>query len=293
MTQSGFLSDYARLKPTSWGEGVECWRDPNLDAARYDKILVSRILVSLKASKAPQTIDPKDLNTLTDYFHHDLVKALQPQMRVVDQAGPGVVVMRVALTDLVPTTVTDSLAGTLIPYAFVAEAGSGVATGRPAGSTPYMGETGMEMQFRDGGSGKVPRRMPRHRDWPQVRGRRQYQRRRRGADLGQWLSEFLPGLDLRQGRLRQVVAAGGQAYRSTARTFSAAQRLVLPRRCRMVAADQRDVGRCPVGAVEGLSKRRRRRIRPTAWYLRWAGSAPQPSPISAAVQAIDRCARRR
>jgi len=155
LTQSGFLSDYARLKPTAWGEGVECWRDPNLDAARYDKILVSRILVSLKASKAPQTIDPKDLNTLTDYFHHDLVKALQPQMRVVDKAGPGVVVMRVALTDLVPTTVTDSLAGTLIPYAFVAEAGSGVATGRPAGSTPYMGETGMEMQFRDGGSGKV------------------------------------------------------------------------------------------------------------------------------------------
>jgi hypothetical protein len=201
----------------AWGEGVECWRDPNLDAARYDKILVSRILVSLKASKAPQTIDPKDLKTLTDYFHHDLVKALQPQMPVVDQAGPGVVVMRVALTDLVPTTVTDSLAGTLIPYAFVAEAGSGVATGRPAGSTPYMGETGMEMQFRDGGSGKDPRRVQGYRDWPQVRGRRQYQRRRRGADLGQWLSEFLPGLDLRQGRLRQVVSAGGQAYRSTAR----------------------------------------------------------------------------
>ena len=35
------------------------------------------------------------------------------------------------------------------------EAGSGVATGRPAGSTPYLGETGMEMQFRDGASGTV------------------------------------------------------------------------------------------------------------------------------------------
>jgi len=66
-----------------------------------------------------------------------------------------VLVMRIALTDLVPTKVTDSLAGTLIPYGFVVEAGSGAATGRPAGSTPYMGETGMEMQFRDGGSGVV------------------------------------------------------------------------------------------------------------------------------------------
>jgi hypothetical protein len=36
---------------------------------------------------------------------------------------------------------------------FVAEAGSGVATGRLARSTPYLGETGMEMRFVDGASG--------------------------------------------------------------------------------------------------------------------------------------------
>jgi hypothetical protein len=47
-------------------------------------------------------------------------------------------------------SVTRSVGGTLVPYGFVAEAGSGVASGRPAGSTPYLGETGMEMQFRDG-----------------------------------------------------------------------------------------------------------------------------------------------
>ncbi|HCV14203.1 MAG TPA: DUF3313 domain-containing protein, partial [Candidatus Accumulibacter sp.] len=112
-------------------------------------ILVSRIAVSLKPGDGgQQTFDPKDLATLTDYFHHALVKALQPQMQIAKQPGAGVVVLRVALTDLVPTKVTDSLAGTLIPYGFVAEAGSGAATGRPAGSTPYMGETGMEMQFR-------------------------------------------------------------------------------------------------------------------------------------------------
>jgi hypothetical protein len=71
-------------------------------------------------------------------------------MKVVDQPGHGTIVIRIALTDLVPTSVTRSVGGTLIPYGFVAEAGSGVASGRPAGSTPYLGETGMEMQFRDG-----------------------------------------------------------------------------------------------------------------------------------------------
>jgi hypothetical protein len=158
MTKSGFLSEYGRLKATQWGEGMQCWSEPNLKASRYNKVLVSRIVVSFAPStdrRNEAMIDPSDLKTLTDYFHEALVKSLKPQMQIVEKAGPGVVVMRIALTDLVPTQVTDSIAGTLIPYAFILEAGSGTATGRPAGSTPYMGETGMEMQFRDGVTGAV------------------------------------------------------------------------------------------------------------------------------------------
>jgi len=158
MTQSGFLSNYARLKPTKWGDGMQCWSEPKLNAANYTKVLVSRIVVSIAPSKDKDqgaTVDPSDLKVLTDYFHHAMVKSFKSQMQVVDRAGPGVVVVRIALTDLVPTQVQDSIAGTLIPYAFVVEASSGTATGRPAGSTPYMGETGMEMQFRDGVTGAV------------------------------------------------------------------------------------------------------------------------------------------
>ena len=158
MTQSGFLSNYARLKPTQWGDGMQCWSEPKLNAANYTKVLVSRIVVSIAPSKDKDkgaTVDPSDLKVLTDYFHHAMVKSFKSQMQVVDKAGPGVVVVRIALTDLVPTQVQDSIAGTLIPYAFVVEASSGTATGRPAGSTPYMGETGMEMQFRDGVTGAV------------------------------------------------------------------------------------------------------------------------------------------
>ena len=154
LTKSGFLSDYKRLAPVSWAEGIQCWRKPDLDARKYDKVLIERMVVTLKPDQQ-QGIDPTDLKALTDYFHASMVKALKPQMPVVDKAGPGVLTIRIALTNLVPTDVTRSVTGTVIPYAFVAEAGSGVATGRPAGSTPYLGETGMEMQFRDGASAAV------------------------------------------------------------------------------------------------------------------------------------------
>ena len=120
--------------------------------------MFSRIVVSLAPPKdgaEQEMIDPSDLKTLTDYFHGAMVKAMKPQMPVVEQAGPGVLVIRIALTNLVPTKVSRSVGGTLIPFGFVAEAGAGVATGRPAGSTPYLGETSMEMQVLDGASGNV------------------------------------------------------------------------------------------------------------------------------------------
>lgn len=155
MTRTGFLSDYAALRPVPDGGGVMCWRRPGVDWKRYDKVLIERMQVMLKPGTEGKGIDPTDLKMLTDYFHNALVKALQPQMQTVEQSGPGVIRMRIALTDLVPTGVGESVVGTAVPYGFVAEAASGVATGRPAGSTPYLGETGIELQFRDGATGQI------------------------------------------------------------------------------------------------------------------------------------------
>jgi len=153
-TQSGFLSDYGRLKTVPWGDGVQCWSDPGLQAADFDKLLITRMTVRLKDGQQ-QGIDPSDLKALTDYFHQSLVKALSPDYRIVKKTGPGVLALRIALTNLVPTEVGESALGTLVPYGFVAEIGSGAATGRPAGSTPYLGETGIELQVVDGGTQKI------------------------------------------------------------------------------------------------------------------------------------------
>ena len=160
LTQSGFLSNYSKLKPVSAMQGIECWRDTRFDPKKYKKIQITPIVVSLVAPKDSKdgkvpAVDPGDLKQLTDYFYETLQGALKPQTQLVTQPGAGVAVLRIALTDLVPTSVPGSVAGTLIPYAFIAEASSGKATGRPAGSTPYLGETGMEMQFRDGANGAV------------------------------------------------------------------------------------------------------------------------------------------
>jgi hypothetical protein len=149
-----FLTDYARLKPMPGGGGMLCWRSADTDWKRYDKVLFERIQVYIKPG-SQKAVDPTDLKMLIDYFHEALVKAIKPEAQIVNASGPGVLRVQIALTSLVPTNTVDSLVGTAVPYGFVAEIGSGAATGRPAGSTPYLGQTGLEVKFRDGVSGKV------------------------------------------------------------------------------------------------------------------------------------------
>ena len=154
MTQSGFLSDYGRLRPTAAGEGAECWSTANLDSKAYNKVMISRMVVTLK-SEETQAVDPTELKMLTDYFNDSLVEALKPQMGIAEAPGTGVIAIRIALTDLVPTKVSGSVASALIPYSFVFETAAGAVKGRETGTAPYLGETGIEIQFLDGASRKI------------------------------------------------------------------------------------------------------------------------------------------
>jgi hypothetical protein len=153
--RSGFLSNYNMLKPIEGSDGAQAWRLPDVDWKKFHTVLIERIQVFIKENSESKGIDPIDLKMMTDYFYESLVKAFEPAVPIVDKADPGVIGLRIAIVDLVPTKYGRSIVGTLTPYGFVAEAASGPASGRPAGSTPYLGETGIEVQFIDGGTGQV------------------------------------------------------------------------------------------------------------------------------------------
>lgn len=153
--RSGFLSSYELLTPIEGGDGAQSWRSQDVDWKKYNKVLIERIQIFVKEDSKNKGIDPTDMKMLTDYFYEALVKEISPSAQVVDTPGPDVIGIRIAIVDIVPTVYALSIAGTLTPYAFVAEAASGPASGRPAGSTPYLGETSIEVKFLDGGSGQL------------------------------------------------------------------------------------------------------------------------------------------
>lgn len=149
----GFLSDYSKLKPKGGDSQAYSYRNPEADMAKYDKLMVDRIKIYLKEDAPSKQIDPTELKELADYFHQAIVKAVGDAYPVVNEPGPDVLRVRIAITDLVPNAPEASVVTLVVPFVWVGEAGAGVAQ-RKAGSTPFLGEATVEFEALDSQSSK-------------------------------------------------------------------------------------------------------------------------------------------
>ncbi|MCP3885071.1 MAG: DUF3313 domain-containing protein, partial [Propionibacteriaceae bacterium] len=144
----GFLSDYSKLAPVEGDKDAFKFVDGSVDFSKYQKLLLDRIRVWYKDDSDYKGIDPDELKALTDYFHQAIVKAVGDDYAVVSEPGPDVLRVRIAVTDLVPNKPEASVVSLVVPFAWVADAGSGVAKGE-AGSTSFTGEATIEMEALD------------------------------------------------------------------------------------------------------------------------------------------------
>ncbi len=148
---SGFLKDYSQLKPAPDGSGALAYRKPGLNLKDYNKVMLDPIKVWYRNDADYKGIDPNELKTLTDYFQQSLTKALQPAYPLVNKPGPGVLRVRIAVTELKPTDTGMSVVTLVVPYASVVDMASGGGTG----SAPYLGDAAIEVEFRDSRSNEL------------------------------------------------------------------------------------------------------------------------------------------
>lgn len=144
-----------RLEAVPGEEGARRWLEPGVDFGRYDKILLERIQVRIADDAQYRAVDPTDLKTLVDYFHGAIVRALGDAYPIVERPDRGVLRVRTVIYDLVPTKPEISVAALVVPYATVLDLASGEVSGRPLGSAPYLGRTGIAVQLLDGESGRI------------------------------------------------------------------------------------------------------------------------------------------
>ena len=105
---SGFLNSYKGFEESEVYKGVFVKRNANKTIGDYDKFLIDDIIVYFidegwtgKVNPMKLGVNAKKLSELTQYFHETVLRALKEQdLRVVDKRGPGVLRIRIALTDV-------------------------------------------------------------------------------------------------------------------------------------------------------------------------------------------------
>ncbi len=100
---SGFLGDYSGLRASSEHKGALVYKHPNLTLADYDKFMIDPILVHFAPNAKGTAIDPAKVKKVADYAAEQLRESLSKRYKVVSAPGPGVLRLRVALTDIKKT----------------------------------------------------------------------------------------------------------------------------------------------------------------------------------------------
>lgn len=100
---SGFLTDYSSLKANPEIQGQMRFEDSSISLKAYNQFMIDPIIVHFAPNSEGTAINPTDLKTLTDYFHAAAVQKLSTDFKIANQPGPGVLRLRVAITDISKT----------------------------------------------------------------------------------------------------------------------------------------------------------------------------------------------
>ncbi|SDT91071.1 Protein of unknown function [Pseudomonas orientalis] len=147
---SGFLSDYSRLKEARSPSGalVMRWVDPELDLSRYNAVYIEPTQFYPKPQATPRIPD-STLRGISAYYNQALKRELAGSLPLANGPGPGVIVVRAAIT-----AVSSKTEG-LKPYEFIPVALVAAAVSTGTGIRDQETTLGTEAQFLDGASGKV------------------------------------------------------------------------------------------------------------------------------------------
>jgi hypothetical protein len=139
MVKTSFLGDYSQLKPGTKDQALLVYFNPNADWKKYHSVLVERVQVW---DSPDSKVTPENEQMLSNYYYNALKQDLSKNFRIVEQPGPGVMTLRVALTN--PTTATPVLrtVSVVIPQARLLNSVNNLATGSYAfvGSAQSEGE---------------------------------------------------------------------------------------------------------------------------------------------------------
>ena len=149
---SGFLgTDYARLREGGEGQALLVYRDSKADFASYDKVRLDPVTIWKSGKSAFDGLSATDRQKLADNLYVVLGKELAEDYKLVDQPGPGVLRIQVALTDARASSPVMDTISTVLPIGLAVSQTTALITGEPS----FVGEAQVEAKVTDGATGAL------------------------------------------------------------------------------------------------------------------------------------------
>jgi hypothetical protein len=146
---NGFLgTDVSLLQPGQAGQAAMLYVNPNVQWSQYDKIMLEPVEFW---DSAQSTVSPTDQHMLTAYAYNELKEDLQKDFTIVDQGGPGVLILQVALVNATASTPGLRSVSVVVPQLRVINAAQSLATG----SYAFVGSAEAMMKATDAVSGQL------------------------------------------------------------------------------------------------------------------------------------------
>lgn len=100
--ETGFLDNYSKLQPDPEAEGLFVYENPDKSIDEYDAFVLDPILVYFHPEAANHSVNPEKLMEATEYFRNQILSSFQGRYRIVPIAGPGVCIIRIAISGVIP-----------------------------------------------------------------------------------------------------------------------------------------------------------------------------------------------
>jgi hypothetical protein len=142
-----FGNNYSLLKPGEEGQAAMVYVNPNVQWSQYDKIMLEPVEFW---DDPDTTVSPTDQHELTAYFYNQLKENLKKNFTLVDQGGPGVMVLQVALINASSATPGLRSVSVVVPQLRILNGIQSLATG----SYAFVGSAEAEMKATDAVTGQ-------------------------------------------------------------------------------------------------------------------------------------------
>jgi hypothetical protein len=142
-----FGDDFSLLQPGKEGQAAMVYVNPSTQWSQYNKIMLEPVEFW---DGSNSSVSPADQATLTAYFYNQLKTDLQKSFTLVDQGGPGVLVLQVALINASAATPGLRTISVVVPQARILNLGQSLATG----SYAFVGSAEAQMKATDSATGQ-------------------------------------------------------------------------------------------------------------------------------------------